>query len=88
MSFFHEYTDKNGNKSLRSYTMPIDLSRFDKKGWMTDKKDLWDIDNYIDKVRHYDIMTKNQIKNLRKSDKIEGKIWDLIEWKRGKGKIN
>ena len=82
MSFFHEYTDKKGNKSLRSYSDLLDLSIFDKKGWETDEKDLWYIDKHLDKIKHHDILTKSQIKRLRKADKIEGKIWNLVEWKR------
>ena len=88
MSFFHEYTDKNGDKSLRSYSELLDLSIFDKKGWMIDEKDLWYIDKYLDKIKHHDILTRSQIKGLRKADKIERKIWDLVEWKRGKGKVS
>ena len=43
MSYFHEYfTNHNGKKTLRSYSMPVDLSRFDKKGWMTAEK-TWNI---------------------------------------------
>lgn len=90
MSYFHEYTsdDNKGNKTLRSYSLPIDLSRFDKKNWMTDEEDLWYINDYLDKVKHYNILTKKQIKNLRKADKIEIIMGKLVEWNKGKKRRN
>ncbi len=81
MSYFHEYTDKKARKTLRTYSVPLNLSIFDKKGWTTDEKDLWYIDSYLDKIKHFKILTKKQIRNLRKADKIEIKIGDVIEYK-------
>lgn len=83
MSFFHEYFLDNGKKTLRSYSAPVNLSRFNKKNWATDKKNLWYIDGYLDKVKHYKILTKKQIADLRKTDKIEILAGKLMEWKRG-----
>lgn len=82
ISFFHEYTDKKGNKSLRSYSIPIDLSRFDNCGWMTDENDLWYIDDYIDTVKHIPVLSKKQIKSMRRADKIELNVWKFPEWKK------
>lgn len=87
MSFFHEYFDKKRKKSLRSYTMPINLARFDKKGWVTSEKDLWYVDNYIDRIKHIQVLTRKQINNLRKADKVEDKIWGIREWERGSGSL-
>jgi len=83
MSFFHEYFDKKGKKNLRSYSMPVNLARFDKKNWFTDEKDLWYIHDHLDKVRHYKILNSKQIKNLKRAVKIEIKAGDLVEWKPG-----
>src|SRR3989344_461654 len=84
MSYFHEYFNNKGKKALRSYSIPVNLSIFDKKGWMTDEEDLWYIDNYLDKVKHFNILTRKQIKNLRKADKIEIEIGKVTEWKKMK----
>jgi hypothetical protein len=88
MSYFHEYTDKKGRKTMRSYSLPVNLSKFDNKNWEIDEKDLWYIDNYLDKIKHFKIINRKQIKNLRKADKIEKKIGDIVEWKYRKGRIN
>jgi len=84
MSYFHEYFNNKGKKALRSYSVPVNLSRFDKKNWATDEKDLWYIDSYLNKVKHFQILTRKQIKNLRKADKIEIEIGKVTEYKRGK----
>lgn len=81
MSFFHEYFDDKGRKTLRSFSMPVDLSVFG-NDWITDEEDLWHIHDYLDKVRHYRILNRKQISGLRKADKIEIKAGKLTEYKR------
>jgi len=72
MSFFHEYfLNSNGRKTLRRYTKPIDLRRFDSDGWMTSEEDIWYIPEYLATAKHYNILNKKQIKYLRKADDIE-----------------
>ncbi len=82
MSYFHEYFDNKGRKTLRSFSVPVDLSIFDKKGWTTDGKDLWYIHDYLDKVRHFKILDRGQIARLRRASRLEIQAGKLIEWKR------
>lgn len=83
MSFFHEYTDDKGRKTLRSYSAPVDLSRFDKKGWMTAEDDVWYVNDCLRDTKHYKILNIQQIRKLRRADKLEIKAGKLIEWKKG-----
>lgn len=82
MSYFHEYTDKKGNKTLRAFSNPINLKIFDKYNWMTSEEEVWYIPNYLTKVKHNKILTRKQIKNLRKADKIEIKVGNMKEYKK------
>ena len=84
MSYFHEYIDKKGRKSLRSYSGPVNLKRFDKFGWMTTREEIDYIPEYLDEVKHFQILNRKQAKNLRRSDKIEIKSGNIVEWKKGK----
>lgn len=68
LSFFHEYLNHAGEKTLRSYTLPLDLSQFDGLGWMTDERDVWYIPEHIIKMPHIRLMTRKQERNLRKAD--------------------
>jgi hypothetical protein len=81
MSYFHEYTDKTGRKTLRSYSDPVDLSRLDRTGWMTSEKNVWAVPEHLTKVRHHRILTNRQIRSLRRADPIEIKAGNLVEWK-------
>jgi len=82
LSYFHEYFDQKGFKTLRSYSAPVDLSRFDKRGWMTNEKPNWFIADYLSEVKHHALLTRSQIATLRKADPIEIKAGELIEWKK------
>lgn len=81
MSYFHEYFDDDGKKNLRSYSLPVNLSRFDSINWMTSKEDLWEIPEYMAEVKHFPILSRKQIANLRKADDIEIEIGKVVEWK-------
>jgi len=35
MSYFEHYYNPKGEKTLRTYSRPVDLKRFDKRGWIT-----------------------------------------------------
>ena len=81
MSFFHEYFLDNGKKTLREYSDFFDLRFFDCRDWRTTQKDLVELPDVLDKVRHHKILSPAQIKNLRLADKIEIKAGKLVEWK-------
>lgn len=81
MSFFHEYFNDNGEKTLRSFSMPITLKKFG-WDWVTEEKELWKIHDYLDKIRHFPILDKNQSMRLRKADKIEIEAGKIAEWEK------
>src|SRR3989339_2259033 len=81
LSYFHEYFLDDGKKTLRTYSMPINISKFDKKNWMTSEKNVWFIANHLVKVKHYPILNKKQIHFLRKAEPIEIEAGKIIEWK-------
>lgn len=81
MSYFHEYfLNSDGRKTLRSYSRPVDLSRFDRRGWMASMEDVDYVPEYIDDVRHFPILTRAQIAGLRRADPIERAMGKLTEW--------
>jgi len=78
LSYFHEYFLPSGEKTLRSFSKPFDLSRFGTE-WLTTEKDLYYIVEALDKSPHIQILSKQQIKNLRKADKIEIKAGEIVK---------
>lgn len=71
MSYFNEYFLEDGKKTLREYSDLLDLNKFNKINWRTTEKDLHQILDKLDTIKHHQILNKKQIKNLRKVDKIE-----------------
>lgn len=84
VSYFNEYFLDNGEKTLRNYSSPFSLLRYGKK-WLTQETDLWNVYRDLDKFRHFPILDKKDVRNLRKADKIEINANDYEEWNR-KGK--
>ncbi|MFA6273932.1 MAG: hypothetical protein WC662_02120 [Candidatus Paceibacterota bacterium] len=92
MSYFHEYFLDNGKKTLRKYSRPLNLNIFParnashsvaggEKSWITAEHDLWEIDQELDKIKHYDIAPKKIFKKLRLADKIEIEMGKIVECK-------
>lgn len=84
LSFFHEYFLDNGKKTLREYSVPVNLKRFNKLHWRTSEKNLFEIPQAVDDAKHFYLFNKKQEKNLRKADKIEIQAGKLVEWKKYK----
>jgi len=81
MSYFHEYfLQENRVKTLRTFSKPVDLSRFDKHGWETSADDIWYIAEYLLEIPHEKIVTPAQIRRLRKADPIEAKMTEFTQW--------
>jgi hypothetical protein len=64
MSYFDVYLNTIGEKTLRNYTGPISLKRFDAKKWRTTDEDLEFIADYLYAIKHKDILSKDMIANL------------------------
>jgi len=64
LSYFENYFNLRRQKTLRRYSRPVDLSRFDARSWMTAEDDLWDIPQYLVGIRHYPLLTKAQVARL------------------------
>lgn len=79
LSYFNEYFFKNGFKTLRSYSAPFNVLRYD-HAWLTSKRNLWDIINLLDESRHFNIVENGAVRRLRLADPIEIKASQLIQW--------
>jgi hypothetical protein len=64
MSYFDFYFNTLGEKTLRAYSLPHNLNRFNKICWKTTEKDLDDIGNLLTVVKHIPLINSAQVKNL------------------------
>ncbi|MFH1055719.1 MAG: hypothetical protein V1744_06460 [Candidatus Altiarchaeota archaeon] len=83
MSYFDLYFNTAGEKTLREYSRPLDLSVFDNIGWVTSDDDLDFIGESLDKVRHYSLITGKTARRLNKAGKRLVKAGLLGSNKRG-----
>ncbi|HOT28405.1 MAG TPA: hypothetical protein PLU72_09460 [Candidatus Ozemobacteraceae bacterium] len=68
MSYFEDFYNIEGEKTLRGYTLPLDLSRFDRIDWMMRNEGLDEIADALDRQRKYDLISKAQAERLQKMD--------------------
>jgi hypothetical protein len=69
MSYFEFYFNLHGVKTLRSYTVPLNLTRFDKINWMTSEDNLEDIADKLDAIRHMPLIKPRMVQRLCPLDK-------------------
>jgi len=69
MSYFEVYFNLRGERTLRRFSRPVNLARFDAQGWMTSEKNLWFIPEYLLGLFHYQLLTRAQVKALNRLDK-------------------
>ncbi len=65
MSYFDFFFNTDGEKSLRSYSLPFDLTTLNDRKWATTDEDLEYIGDKIDSLHHFPVVTNKMIKNLK-----------------------
>jgi len=69
MTYFESYYNLDGKKTLRSYTVPLNLKPFDKIDWMICDDSLEMIADRLDTIRKVSILTPRMVRRLSTVDK-------------------
>lgn len=69
MSYFEHYFNERGEKTLRAYSRPVRLERFDSIQWMTSEEDLWVIAEHLVGLSHTNLLTGGMERNLTRMDR-------------------
>ena len=81
LSYFHEYINyETGEKTLRKYSRPLNLKRLGMT-WITAEEDLFDIAIALDELPHTPIIPPENIRLIRRPDKMEERAGEILEWK-------
>jgi len=64
LSYFELYYSLDGEKTLREYSVPLDLSRYDALHWETSEDGLDEIALRLDTIRHFPLLTRRQAASL------------------------
>ena len=67
MSYFDFYFNIAGDKSLRSYSLPFDLTIYNSRHWTITDEDLEYIGDKLEQMRHYPVINETMIKRLKKA---------------------
>ncbi len=69
MSYFEDYYNAAGEKTLRGYTTPLNLNAFNKHNWLTDDLAMDRIAKRLGEIRKFKILTSRMAANLSPVDK-------------------
>jgi hypothetical protein len=84
LSYFHEYYDKRGNKTLRSYARPFDMRRVDPALWITSERNCWEVHDRLADLKHTSLIPARQVRYLARRDSFERKVAKNVEYPRPK----
>lgn len=56
ISYFEHFYNPKGEKTLRGYSRPVNLSRFDTLNWMESDEEMWPIPVYLCNISHASIL--------------------------------
>ena len=75
LSYFEHYYNAAGEKTLRAYSRPVNLTRFDRSSqgcpiqWTTTLDDVWAIPDHLVVIAHTPILTKPAERSLARMDR-------------------
>jgi len=71
MSYFEGYINLRGERTLRAFSRPVNLTRFDRSraGWMTSEGDLWWVAEHLLGIGHTRLLSPAMIRALTRVDR-------------------
>jgi len=69
LSYFEHYYNLRGERTLRSYSRPVNLARLDSLHWMTSEENVWCVPEYLIAARHYPLFPDKVARALPRLDR-------------------
>ena len=69
LSYFEHYYNLRGDRTLRSYSRPVNLARLDHQHWMTSEEDVWCVTDLLIEARHYPLFPHKVARALPRVDR-------------------
>ena len=80
MSYFHEYCDRRGRKTLRSHSGAFDLRRLDPGLWVTGEGACWEAHDRLAASPHRALVTPAQARALRPQSAFERRATSGVQY--------
>jgi hypothetical protein len=68
ISYFNIYHNMRGERTMRTFSRPVNLKRFDHRNWMSSEKPVWFVAEYLLTIPHFRLITPAQAKRLHRVD--------------------
>jgi len=68
MSYFNVYFNMRRERTLRRYSRPVNLRRFDCLDWMTAEKSVWFIPYHLVDISHISLISPEMARRLHRAD--------------------
>ena len=82
LSYFHEYSNRRGHKTLRRYSVAFDMRRVDPAEWVTASRSCWETHDRLVGLRHYPLISRRQERMLAKLDAFARLASRLVQYPR------
>jgi hypothetical protein len=69
LSYFEHYYNLRGQRTLRSYSRPVNLARLDSLHWMTSEEDVWCVPEALIAATHYPLLPRKVARALPRLDR-------------------
>jgi hypothetical protein len=69
LSYFNVYFNLRGERTLRRYSRPVNLARFDDRNWMTSEKAIWFVAEHLCEIPHRRLLKRGLEKHLTRVDR-------------------
>jgi hypothetical protein len=69
LSYFEHYYNLRGERTLRSYSVAVNLARLDSQNWMTSEEDVWCVPELLIAARHFPLFSDKVARSLPRLDR-------------------
>lgn len=69
LSYFEHYYNLRGERTLRSYSGPVNLERLDSQHWMTSEEEVWCVPELLIAAKHYALFPDKVARALPRVDR-------------------
>ena len=69
LSYVDHYYNLRGERTLRAYSAPVNLTRLDSKKWMTSEEDVWCVPELLIAARHFPLFPDKVARSLPRLDR-------------------
>lgn len=84
LSYFHEYHNERGERTLREYSRAFDLRTLAPLHWATGEEGAWEAERRVDLTQHYFLFPLSHGRHLSRIDAVERQAKALLQYPRPK----